>query len=1293
MDNILKVERYFTKDKSENIYDSFDWEKIEVGISDDSGKLLFVQKDVEFPKFWSALARKITASKYFFGEHGTNEREKSLKQLISRIASTFKEWGLKQRYFSDEDANNFERELSFITTNQMMAFNSPVWFNVGVHKISKYENKEQKEVYILNQYGEPMLIPIGKEREYPQTSACFIQSVEDTMESIMDLAKKEAMLFKYGSGTGSNISSLRSSKERLSGGGRPSGPLAYWQFWDKVAGIVKSGGKTRRAAKMDILNIEHPDILEFIESKKKEEEKMHILIDNGIDWRTAQDTVSFQNTNISVRATDNFMKAVEEDSEWQTIPVHNKEMADKMPKFKARLLMRKIAEATHFCGDPGMQFHDNVNRWHTCPNTGEIRASNPCVTGDTRILTKDGRWKRIDSLIDKKTEIVTNTGFIENNEIEGSFKTGRKPVYKLTTKDGYELKLTADHKVFTVNRGFVQACELTKDDFLLIPNSPVAEISKLDEKDRTFFQMLGVYFGDGGSGKINGKRGIPLSMNREQEKAILQKFAESVAINYERTCHKNSPAMVQITPTSCKYVITNTLLQNRFLDFVDLNKQSHEKCFSENIFNLGLSEQKYILQGLFTADGTVANYGEKSQYIALDSSSLQLLKDAQIMLLGFGIKSKIYLNRRAGKNIALLPDGKGGMKKYPVKEMHSLRISRDSRIKFQKYIGFMEESPKQRKLVEMNKNVATYKDLPIECVSSLEYLGEEEVYDLTEPITHTFVANGITIHNCSEYMSVDNSSCNLASINLMRFMKEDNFEIENFKNVVRITAIAQDLEFDNSCFPTKEIAENSHKLRPLGMGYANLGSLLIFLGLPYDSDEARNVAAVITALMTGKVYETSTELAEKVGCFKEFYRNKEPMMKVMRMHREALNKIDKTKLPSNFNQVLEEAVRVWENVILRGERYGFRNAQATVLAPTGTIGFMMDADTKGIEPEIGLVQFKLLSDGGILKLVNGGIEKSLRRLGYSDNNIREIIEYIEKNESIEGAPGLKEEHVAIFDCANKPKNGKRTIHYQGHIRMMAAVQPFLSGAISKTVNLPSEATIDEIEKVYMESWKLGLKAVALYRDGSKRIQPLNFSNKNKEKEEKKEVIEVPLRKKLPITRASLTHKFRISNHEGYLIFGLYENGLPGELFINMSKEGSTIGGLMDIIGTLVSISLQYGVPIEDLIKKFKHQKFEPRGIVFEGHEEIKTAESIIDYIGQFMEAIFVKNAGKNIVKADMPIRTNEDNKKITNFVNTNINMGEPGGFCNICGTQMIKKGKCVEECPSCHYQTQSGCGG
>ncbi len=917
----LDIERYFIEEgKSPESY--FEWERGDINISDDSGKDSFIQKNVEFPKQWGPLARKIVGSKYFFGENGTSQRESSLKDLVGRVSETMSEWGVKQEYFSKEDAKVFSDELAYFAYSQKMAFNSPVWFNVGLHKRDKGSN-EKKEAYIMNNKGKAVSLPIGKDRIYPQTSACFIQHVDDSMEGIMDLAKNEALLFKYGSGTGTNLSTLRSSKEKLSGGGKPSGPLAYWAFYDKVAGIVKSGGKTRRAAKMDILNISHPDIKEFIESKINEEKKLHILIDNGISWTEAQESVNYQNTNISVRVTDDFMQAVEEDKEWKTIPVHNKKLADEMPKYKASDLFKKIAEGTHFCGDPGVQFHDTINKWHTCPNSGEIEASNPCT----------------------------------------------------------------------------------------------------------------------------------------------------------------------------------------------------------------------------------------------------------------------------------------------------------------------------------------------------------------------------------EYMHVNDSSCNLASLNLMKFFnmgdsfKSAKFESEEFKHVVRLTAIAQDLEFDNSSFPTKKIAENSHKFRPLGMGYANLGSLVMSLGLPYDSEGARAVASSITSLMTGTVYETSTEMAEKIGTFEEFEKNKEPMLKVMKMHKDALDKIDKTKIPNGLENILEEAEKTWDNVIKRGEKYGFRNAQATVLAPTGTIGFMMDCDTKGIEPEIGLIQTKLLSDGGILRLVNNNVRPTLEKLGYDSRKIEQIVDYIEKEETIENAPNIKEEHLPIFDCANKPKQGKRTISSYGHLKMMSAVQPFLSGAISKTVNLPEEANVEEIEQVYKDAWKMGLKAVALYRDNSKRIQPLNFKKKNLEEVAK------PVRRKLPVTADSKRHKFNIVGHEGYLHVGLYEDKTPGETFMDMHKEGSTIKGLINALAISTSLNLQYGVPLEDLVKKFRHQKFEPRGLVLEGHPEIKTADSIVDYIFHFLEKQFLDNGNDEGYEH----LDNGDELKIENsFINSKKDpndIEEKGGFCAQCGTQMIKKGHCVETCPKCGWEDARGCGG
>jgi ribonucleoside-diphosphate reductase alpha chain len=920
----MEFEKYFNK--SENVYDAFEFEKQNIDITDDLGKKIFTQKQAEFPKEWTHLARKIVASKYFYGELGLDERENSIKDLVGRVSGTFKEWAIKQDYFSEKKSSEFKDEITHIVLSQMATFNSPVWFNVGTHNYPSKKSNDRTNKWTINdkdqkisvntknyghlelnfKKGQAIPIPIGKDYLYPQTSACFIQGVEDTMEDIMDLAIREADLFKGGSGTGTNLSSLRSSREKLSGGGKPSGPLAYWKFYDDVAGIVKSGGKTRRAAKMDILDVDHPDIWEFINSKKIEENKKRILIEMGIPAKEASETVAYQNTNISVRVNSSFMEAVKKKEDWQTIPVHNKKMLNEMPKYKAEKLLEEIANSTHSCGDPGMQFKDAINKWHTCKNSGEINSSNPC----------------------------------------------------------------------------------------------------------------------------------------------------------------------------------------------------------------------------------------------------------------------------------------------------------------------------------------------------------------------------------SEYFFIDNSSCNLASSNLLSFLDEKgNFDTESFEKVIETIAIAQDLEIDNSSYPTRKIAENSHNFRPLGMGYANLGSMLMYLGLPYDSDEARTTAAAITALMTGKVYETSTKMAEKLGSFEKFEKNKKPMLKVIEMHKKALQKIDGTKIPKGLENILKEAKTIWDNVSIRGNKYGFRNSQATVLAPTGTTGFMMDCDTKGIEPELGLVQTKLLSDGGTLKLVNTTVKPALERLGYSAQNIESILNHIKENETIEGST-IEKKHLDIFDCALKPENGKRTISPNGHLEMMAAVQPFLSGAISKTVNLPKETTIKEIENIYIKAHDLGLKSVALYRDGSKAMQPLNFSKKEEFR---------PIRKKLPITSESIRHKFNIAGHEGYLHVGLFEDGNPGEMFINMSKEGSTIGGLMDVLGISSSMCLQYGVPLETLVSKFKYQKFDPRGFVLEGHPDIKTANSVVDYIYTFLEQEFLN--GNSSIKN----RSKKESK--SKKENTNQNAKEElGGICMTCGAQMIKKGNCSEICPECKTLDQKGCG-
>ncbi|MSR64856.1 MAG: vitamin B12-dependent ribonucleotide reductase [Verrucomicrobiae bacterium] len=849
----ISIERVFSNEGVQP-FDQLEWETRTAEITDDTGKTIFKQENVEVPKSWSMLATKVVVSKYFYGEHKTKEREHSVRQLVNRVTRTIADWGKADGYFKTErDAETFYDELTWLCVNQYGSFNSPVWFNTGLyHQYGVGKKSGQGSWYNDRVTGE--VKRASSQYEYPQCSACFIQSVKDTMEDIMQLAQSEAMLFKYGSGTGTDLSTLRSSKEKLSGGGRPSGPLSFLRVYDSIASVVKSGGKTRRAAKMNTLKAWHPDVKEFIEAKMKEEKKAWALIEQGYagDFNgDAYSSVSFQNENLSVRVTDEFMKAAIADKDWKTHWVTDPKREG--PTYKARELLRLMAEGTWICGDPGMQFEDTIQRWHTSKNTGPINSSNPC----------------------------------------------------------------------------------------------------------------------------------------------------------------------------------------------------------------------------------------------------------------------------------------------------------------------------------------------------------------------------------SEYMFLDNTACNLSSLNLARFQRDDDtFDVERFKAAVRIFITAQEILVDNASYPTNPIAKNSHLFRPLGLGFANLGSLIMSMGLAYDSDEGRGIAGAFTAIMHLHAYEQSARIAKEMGAFKSFTENREPMLEVMEMHRDAVKHIH-----ASCPQYLRDAALECGNAAVElGKLYGYRNAQVTVLAPTGTIAFMMDCDTTGVEPDIALVKYKLLAGGGMLKIVNQTVPAALKKLGYKPNEVEAILKYIEEHETIEGAPLLKDEHLSVFDCAFKAVKGKRSIHYMGHIKMMGATQPFLSGAISKTVNMPKESTVEEIMSAYIEGWRYGVKALAIYRDGSKRSQPLSTGKNTQDKTDKDAIIEEavaprPIRRRLPDTRTSLTHKFDIAGHEGYITVGLFEDGTPGEVFITMAKEGSTIGGLMDTIGTLVSLSLQYGVPMEAMVKKFAHQRFEPSG--FTKNRDIPNAKSLIDYIFRWMAFQFI----------------------------------------------------------------------
>jgi len=849
----LRIEPFFAA-SGKHPFEEIEWETRQAKITDETGKPIFEQNNVEVPLSWSQLAAKVVVSKYFYGDVHSGQRENSVKQLIHRVCRAIADRGLRDGYFlTEQDAEVFYRELTWLCVNQYGAFNSPVWFNVGLYDIYHIDGSPHNYHWDDHQ---AKAVPCSNSYEYPQASACFIQSVQDTMEDIMRLARSEAMLFKHGSGTGTDLSTLRSSREKLSGGGKPSGPLSFMRVYDQIAAVIKSGGKTRRAAKMQSLKIDHPDIKEFITCKTQEEKKAWALIEQGYDPNEAYDSIMFQNSNLSVRLTDEFMEAVEKDDSWTTRSVTT---GQPMDTYSARELMRLIAEGTRICGDPGVQYHSTINRWHTCPNSGPINASNPC----------------------------------------------------------------------------------------------------------------------------------------------------------------------------------------------------------------------------------------------------------------------------------------------------------------------------------------------------------------------------------SEYMFIDDSACNLASLNLMKFRREDGtFDVQRFKQAVRIFIIAQDILVDMGSYPEDKIAENSHRFRPLGLGYANLGGLIMSLALPYDSEGGRAIAAALTAILTGTAYNVSAELASIKGPFAEFEKNRQPMMRVIAMHREHAYHLPEMHCPQDL---LNAAKNIWDQAFDVGGRYGFRNAQTTVLAPTGTIGFMMDCDTTGVEPDIALVKYKILAGGGMLKIVNRTVPMALERLGYSPEEIKSICDTIDRDDTIETAAALRPEHLPVFDCAFKPKNGKRHIHYMAHLKMMAAVQPFLSGAISKTINMPNEASTEEIMSAYIEGWKLGLKAVAIYRDGSKRLQPVNVAKKeqSKKKTDEQPAVSKPFRRRLPDTRNSITHKFSVAGHEGYLTVGLYEDGQPGELFITMAKEGSTVGGLMDVVGTCVSMALQYGVPLITLVDKFRHARFEPAGMT--SNKNIPFAKSLIDYIFCWLGCQFIPGyAEKNM---------------------------------------------------------------
>ena len=1178
-------------------YDEIAWEIRTAGIGNEKGVSVFEQKGVEVPAFWSQLATNVVVSKYFRGHLNTPERETSVRQLIDRVVNTIAGWAETQHYFAtDEDLRAFQAELTHLLVHQKLAFNSPVWFNVGVEA-------------------------------HPQCSACFINSVQDTMSSIMDLAKTEAMLFKFGSGAGSNLSTIRSSKEKMSGGGTASGPVSFMRGYDAFAGVVKSGGKTRRAAKMVILDVTHPDIEEFINSKLKEEKKAWALIEAGYDASftgEAYGSVAFQNANHSVRVTDNYMRAVTADGTWTTRAVVGGEA---METFQARKLMHEMAEAAWVCGDPGIQYDTTINDWNPVSNSDRQHATNPCVTGDTLVATDQG-WRSIESMVGETAEVIGADG--RPHTVRSIFPTGHKDVFELRTRSGYRVRITADHKVAT-ERGDVAVKDLRPGDKISLQGPGFGHVNLAPR----LAEAIGLAVGDGCLTWANERRNerpmVVLTMHAN-EASILE--AVAIEVNAQKSLLKavgsvgrNDGVSVSFTPTGSRLAFASRSVCEQFMQYAILDEGSSLKRFKPAVHELDRPSLAALLRGLFTADGTVAHDDGHNAYVGLDSTSLELLVQVQQMLLAFGIKSKMYENRRGGNFKAMLPDGKGGLAEYPVQEIHSLRISRSSRRIFQGEIGFDPASPKAAALASLNAAVESYRDLMTDEVDTVTADGTADVFDLTESATHHFVANGMLVHNCSEFSFLDDTSCNLASLNLMKFVGEDGeFDVEAFRYASRVTITAQEILVDNASYPTPMITHNSHLYRPLGLGYANLGALLMSRGLAYDSSEGQAYAAAITSVMTAEAYRQSAVIArDHGGPFSEYRKNVGPVLRVIEKHRDAAHGIpDKQSVPADLHRAARD---IWDDTLVLGKAHGFRNAQTTLLAPTGTIAFMMDCDTTGIEPDIALVKYKKLVGEGFLKIVNQTVPAALRKLGYSAAQVDAIVAYINERETIEGAPELKPEHLTVFDCAFKPNNGTRSIHYMGHLRMMSAVQPFLSGAISKTVNMPEAATPEEIETVYLEGWRMGLKAIAIYRDNSKRSQPLSTSKKKDAPVAEVSLVPAPAaepkayRHRLPVERNAITHKFDVAGHEGYITVGLYEDGQPGEIFLKMAKEGSTISGLMDTFATTVSVALQYGVPLRDLVHKFAHVRFEPSG--FTSNPEIPIAKSIVDYIFRWMGSRFL----------------------------------------------------------------------
>jgi ribonucleoside-diphosphate reductase alpha chain len=1201
----LTLRRIYTRD-GVHPYDEVTWERRDVVMTNwRDGSVNFEQRGVEFPDFWSVNAANIVTTKYFRGALGTPQREWSLKQLVDRVVETYAAAGREHGYFATgQDAEIFEHELKYALIHQLFSFNSPVWFNVGTTSPQ-------------------------------QVSACFILAVDDTMDSILDWYKEEGLIFKGGSGAGVNLSRIRSSKELLTSGGTASGPVSFMRGADASAGTIKSGGATRRAAKMVVLDVDHPDVEEFIETKAREEAKVRVLRDAGFDMDLGGkdiNSVQYQNANNSVRVSDEFMRAVETG---KSFDLAARTTGEPIAQVNAKDLFRRMAQAAWECADPGIQYDGTINDWHTCPESGRITASNPCFPADQRVLTDQGLI-RIGDLVSRAvagqsfaiyTNDVTSQTDAADRVIATSpthyMVTGRNEILELRFSDGSRLRCTPGHRVWTANLGWVRADELTKDDRVTkslqfaarsaadtrIPAAALAagraarsrKATVLPEKwDEEFGHYLGWLVGDG---CVTDQGAVTVYGSEDDRAEAMTRHAAFIAgitgFDAKPSIQSNGTQQLRVT-------------RDAFVAFLRALGVSSERAAAKKVPDAVFEapEQALLgfLQGLFDADGCVVDLENGTRYVGLGSRSEKLLLGVQELLGTLGIASRIY--RTGTKKESFRYTRKDGSTALYGSDGPSfdLRISGRSMREFAMLVGFTLPAKEQR-LVQLSISTRTYdKDETVRLVSR-ESRGFETTYNLTEPRNHSYVVGGVVVANCSEYVHLDNSSCNLASINLLKFLRDDDtFDVEKFERLTELIITAMDISICFADFPTAKITAVTRAFRQLGIGYANLGALLMATGHAYDSEGGRAIAAAITSLMTGVAYKRSAELAAIVGPYDGYARNASAHKRVMAKHATAsasvrpLGRID--------TPVLSAANKVWQQCMALGEKNGYRNAQASLLAPTGTIGFMMDCDTTGIEPDLALVKFKKLVGGGSMQIVNQTVPRALTNLGYQAEQIEAITEYISEHGHVVNAPGLRPEHYEVFDCAM----GERAISPMGHVRMLAAVQPMLSGSVSKTVNMPESATVEDIEKIYYEGWKLGLKALAIYRDNCKVGQPLSIAKKETESapapSSPHEVR--PVRRRLPKQRSATVTRFSVAGAEGYMTASSYPDDGIGEVFLKLGKQGSTLAGVMDAFSMAISVGLQYGIPLESYVRKFTNMRFDPAGITDD--PDIRMSSSVMDYI-------------------------------------------------------------------------------